>query len=135
MNYSFKDPLHAKYSALFETSCHLISEHEGDDFQDVEAPLLFTLSTGQELQQIIQSTHVNSPQQFIVNTGIIIHILHINARKSSNTKKHKIPEGKWCEGPKLCLTECCFNSISEFIFSSKTGASRTDKLGEMLRER
>lgn len=53
----------------------LISKHERDDLQHMHAPLLLTLSAGQELQKVIHPAHVDRPQQLIMYTSIIIHIL------------------------------------------------------------
>lgn len=54
---------------------NLVSEHEGDYFQDMHTPLLLTLSRCQELHQVIKAAYVNGPQQPIMDAGIIIHFL------------------------------------------------------------
>lgn len=54
---------------------NLVSEHEGDYFQHMHTPLLLTLGRCQELNQVIEATHVDGPQQSIMDAGIIIHFL------------------------------------------------------------
>lgn len=65
---------------------NLVSEHEGDYFQHVHTPLLLTLGRRQELDQVIETTHVNGPQQPIMDAGVIIHFLQEKQRLG---KKYK----------------------------------------------
>lgn len=59
---------------------NLVSEHEGDYFQHMHAPLLLALGRRQELDQVIETAHVNGPQQPIMDAGIIIHFLEERQR-------------------------------------------------------
>lgn len=69
---------------------NLVSEHEGDYFQHVHTPLLLTLGRRQELDQVIETTHVNGPQQPIMDAGVIIHFLQEKQRLG---KKYKWDDG------------------------------------------
>lgn len=78
-------------SALGErfSASNLVSEHEGDYFQYMHTPLLFTLSRREKLDQIIKTAHVNGPQHPVMYAGIIIHFLSPERRPRVRTLKRK----------------------------------------------
>lgn len=59
---------------------YLVSEHEGDYFQHMHTTLLLTLGRRQKLDQVIETAHVNGPQQPIMDAGIIVHFLQEGQR-------------------------------------------------------
>lgn len=63
-----------------QSQSNLVSEHEGDYFQHVHAPLLLALSTCNKLDQVIKTAHVNGPQHPVMDAGIIIHLLQPDGR-------------------------------------------------------
>lgn len=77
---------------------HLVAEHEGDDLQDVQGPLLLHLSAGQELEQVVHPTDVQRPQHPVVHAGVAIHALGGTAgrgcsagRVSGSPGSHHVP--------------------------------------------
>lgn len=54
---------------------HLVAEHEGDDLQHVQGPLLLRLGAGQELEQVVHAADVQRPQHPVVHAGVTIHTL------------------------------------------------------------
>lgn len=84
---------------------NLVSEHQGDYFQHMHTPLLLALGRRQELDQVIETAHVNGPQQPIMDAGIIIHFLQ---------EKHRLGKKyRWDEGQSLKY--CNFSSASYMI--------------------
>lgn len=53
----------------------LVTEHEGDDLQDVQGPLLLHLGAGQEFEQVIHAADVQRPQHPVVHAGVTVHAL------------------------------------------------------------
>lgn len=60
---------------LNSVQSNLVSEHEGDYFQDMQTPLLLTLGRSQKFDQVVKAAHVNCPQESVMDAGIIIHFL------------------------------------------------------------
>lgn len=51
---------------------HLVTKHQGDDLQHVEAPLLLRGRAGQEEEQVVQATEVQRPEKPVVDAGVIV---------------------------------------------------------------
>lgn len=51
---------------------HLVTKHQGDDLQHVEAPLLLCRRAGQEEEQVVQATEVQRPEKPVVDAGVIV---------------------------------------------------------------
>lgn len=79
----------------WETSVrsHLVSEHEGDNLQHMEAPLLLGRGAGQEEEQVVHATEVNRPEEPVVDTGIIVDPLS-REEEGGHTQLHSgdLPE-------------------------------------------
>lgn len=74
-NSNTETPADSNKSSKNFLQTNLVSEHKGDYFQHMHTPLLLTLGRGQKLDKIIKTTNVKSPQQPIVDAGIVIYFL------------------------------------------------------------
>lgn len=72
-------------------------------------------------------------------TAVYREYWHHHPHSAHKHAKHLIKKQKNITFPKancvLFLTECCFNSISEFIFSSKNGVNRPANLRKICWEK
>lgn len=83
---------------------HLVSEHEGDNLQHVEAPLLLSGRAGQEEEQVVHATEVNRPKKPVVDAGVIIDPLSRRRRGGEDTLS-SAGDSFLPESPPRCVTK------------------------------
>lgn len=51
---------------------HLVSEHEGNNLQHMQTPLLLGRGAGQEEEQVIHAAEMDGPEKPVMDAGIVI---------------------------------------------------------------
>ena len=65
---------------------YLFSQHVRDDLYGMHAPLLLPLSTGNVEDQLVHATHIQGPQDLVMDAGVVIGSLYKYLYKEKEKK-------------------------------------------------